>query len=130
MIRRPPRATRTYTLFPYTTLFRSYIARQGAVGGTGRQSYRRAAGIAGNGFGPFSSPPCGAGRFLMAPLALLIAAVAGWMWWTGRLRRMTGSDGIAIGMGRVGALLRLRGRTGGRGVGKRGVGRVRDGGWA
>src|SRR3546814_942441 len=23
MIRRPPRATRTYTLFPYTTLFRS-----------------------------------------------------------------------------------------------------------
>src|SRR3546814_10741242 len=27
MIRRPPRSTRTYTLFPYTTLFRS--ARQG-----------------------------------------------------------------------------------------------------
>src|SRR3546814_14731740 len=24
MIRRPPRATRTYTLLPYTTLFRSY----------------------------------------------------------------------------------------------------------
>src|SRR3546814_4281481 len=24
MIRRPPRATRTYTLFPYTTLFRSF----------------------------------------------------------------------------------------------------------
>src|SRR3546814_1603345 len=100
MIRRPPRSTRTYTLFPYTTLFRS----------TGRQSYRRAAGIAGNGFGPFSSPPCGAGRFLMAPLALLIAAVAGWMWWTGRLRRMTGRDGIAIGMGLVGALLLMKGK--------------------
>src|SRR3546814_14299766 len=27
MIRRPPRSTRTDTLFPYTTLFRSYIAR-------------------------------------------------------------------------------------------------------
>src|SRR6188474_3999899 len=28
MIRRPPRSTRRYTLFPYTTLFRSYdIAR-------------------------------------------------------------------------------------------------------
>src|SRR3546814_13024757 len=28
MIRRPPRSTRTYTLFPYTTLFRSaYIFR-------------------------------------------------------------------------------------------------------
>src|SRR3546814_11421820 len=25
MIRRPPRSTRTYTLFPYTTLFRSLI---------------------------------------------------------------------------------------------------------
>src|SRR3546814_3237913 len=27
MIRRPPRSTRTYTLFPYTTLFRSQILR-------------------------------------------------------------------------------------------------------
>src|SRR3546814_17984181 len=26
MIRRPPRSTRTYTLFPYTTLFRSELA--------------------------------------------------------------------------------------------------------
>src|SRR3546814_1530719 len=29
MIRRPPRSTRTDTLFPYTTLFRSVIARIG-----------------------------------------------------------------------------------------------------
>src|SRR3546814_18237725 len=29
MFRRPPRATRTYTLFPYTTLFRS-VRRAGA----------------------------------------------------------------------------------------------------
>src|SRR3546814_6778213 len=28
MIRRPPRSTRTYTLFPYTTLFRSPVGRQ------------------------------------------------------------------------------------------------------
>src|SRR3546814_6326522 len=27
MIRRPPRSTRTYTLFPYTTLFRSIFHR-------------------------------------------------------------------------------------------------------
>src|SRR3546814_7453148 len=27
MLRRPPRSTRTDTLFPYTTLFRSYIFR-------------------------------------------------------------------------------------------------------
>src|SRR3546814_13245953 len=29
MIRRPPRSTRTDTLFPYTTLFRSIVARDG-----------------------------------------------------------------------------------------------------
>src|SRR3546814_7780419 len=28
MLRRPPRSTRTYTLFPYTPLFRSYIAQK------------------------------------------------------------------------------------------------------
>src|SRR3546814_7835951 len=28
MIRRPPRSTRTDTLFPYTTLFRSHVERQ------------------------------------------------------------------------------------------------------
>src|SRR3546814_16560809 len=33
MIRRPPRSTRTDTLFPYTTLFRS-CAPVGAAGGT------------------------------------------------------------------------------------------------
>src|SRR3546814_5738896 len=31
MIRRPPRSTRTYTLFPYTTLFRSRAARGGVL---------------------------------------------------------------------------------------------------
>src|SRR3546814_3955605 len=37
MLRRPPRSTRTDTLFPYTTLFRSYAAlsgeEQGLFGG-------------------------------------------------------------------------------------------------
>src|SRR3546814_4968543 len=32
MIRRPPRSTRTDTLFPYTTLFRSAFAKQNIVG--------------------------------------------------------------------------------------------------
>src|SRR3546814_3808302 len=32
MIRRPPRSTRTDTLFPYTTLFRSRTARAGVRG--------------------------------------------------------------------------------------------------
>src|SRR3546814_8775892 len=43
MIRRPPRSTRTDTLFPYTTLFRSKAARraQPAPGhGGGRQARR------------------------------------------------------------------------------------------
>src|SRR3546814_5623596 len=31
MIRRPPRSTRTDTLFPYTTLFRSAVARRLAI---------------------------------------------------------------------------------------------------
>src|SRR3546814_5794464 len=31
MIRRPPRSTRTDTLFPYTTLFRSRVAAKGAA---------------------------------------------------------------------------------------------------
>src|SRR3546814_10475122 len=31
MIRRPPRSTRTDTLFPYTTLFRSLISGRGAA---------------------------------------------------------------------------------------------------
>src|SRR3546814_1129103 len=37
MIRRPPRSTRTDTLFPYTTLFRSL---QGAVVGQQQQAFR------------------------------------------------------------------------------------------
>src|SRR3546814_10758095 len=31
MIRRPPRSTRTDTLFPYTTLFRSFYGMSGAL---------------------------------------------------------------------------------------------------
>src|SRR3546814_396805 len=41
MIRRPPRSTRTDTLFPYTTLFRSgaWFAAQGRPGHPGLRSY-------------------------------------------------------------------------------------------
>src|SRR3546814_2860328 len=42
MIRRPPRYTRTDTLFPYTTLFRSYFADQRIE--EGRLTRRGAAG--------------------------------------------------------------------------------------
>src|SRR3546814_17619145 len=35
MIRRPPRSTRTDTLFPYTTLFRSVVHPAGKIGDQG-----------------------------------------------------------------------------------------------
>src|SRR3546814_6601494 len=47
MIRRPPRSTRTDTLFPYTTLFRSLLgrhARQGPTGDVEAQAGRQGAG--------------------------------------------------------------------------------------
>src|SRR3546814_13585453 len=37
MIRRPPRSTRTDTLFPYTTLFRSLFRRNGTTALTDRR---------------------------------------------------------------------------------------------
>src|SRR3546814_3172524 len=43
MIRRPPRSTRTDTLFPYTTLFRSHL-RNVAIHGPGLGSRFRSAG--------------------------------------------------------------------------------------
>src|SRR3546814_10508384 len=43
MIRRPPRSTRTDTLFPYTTLLRSISAEDiGVPGGLGGRGYARA----------------------------------------------------------------------------------------
>src|SRR3546814_5667947 len=38
MIRRPPRTTRTDTLFPYTTLFRSVRIATQAIGGCGSKT--------------------------------------------------------------------------------------------
>src|SRR3546814_2606261 len=39
MIRRPPRSTRTYTLFPYTTLFRSGRAQGGGLCRRGHRNH-------------------------------------------------------------------------------------------
>src|SRR3546814_990049 len=41
MRRRPPRSTRTDTLFPYTTLFRSILHISGLVAGRARIGFRR-----------------------------------------------------------------------------------------
>src|SRR3546814_19215464 len=40
MIRRPPRSTRTYTLFPYTTLFRSQVDMDRPVKALGLHEFR------------------------------------------------------------------------------------------
>src|SRR3546814_14900220 len=51
MIRRPPRSTRTATLFPYATLFRSQLGRVVGVaepGGGAEIEYRTRLGIAGD----------------------------------------------------------------------------------
>src|SRR3546814_19112335 len=65
MIRRPPRATRTDTLFPYTTLFRSFWT--GVL----------AAFIATRCTGPFMGAAMGAAMILPVPLALVIFAGLG-----------------------------------------------------
>src|SRR3546814_4129315 len=45
MIRRPPRSTRTDTLFPYSTLFRSVVGRTRTVGVAGQHDLRVAAAL-------------------------------------------------------------------------------------
>src|SRR3546814_14674568 len=80
MIRRPPRSTRTDTLFPYTTLFRS------------EAGLRQAELIARDGTVTFPSSGCSAGR---------CAKVSGWetdgdFWDDGEAGYQTGT-GVAIG---------------------------------
>src|SRR3546814_11324524 len=61
MIRRPPRSTRTDTLFPYTTLFRSGAPRctRQAQNERGRGRAPRPLAVVGNGWvRPSSPPPC------------------------------------------------------------------------
>src|SRR3546814_1992612 len=62
MIRRPPRSTRTDTLFPYTTLFRSHASGRAVMGDfiTGNFNFSATEGIAaggcvGRGEGPSTS---------------------------------------------------------------------------
>src|SRR3546814_9110492 len=69
MIRRPPRSTRTDTLFPYTTLFRSLgydgsYGRVAAFARDWRDEYRRQQQISGRGtFVPLSFAPGEAFQF-------------------------------------------------------------------
>src|SRR3546814_10703581 len=66
MIRRPPRSTRTDTLFPYTTLFRSKPARRAASrqGDRRTQAFRPAARPPGPTKGRATGQADGASKFL------------------------------------------------------------------
>lgn len=44
-------------------------------------------------------------------LLLLLVALAGWLIFTGRLRRMTGTDGIMLGLAIVGAAIAAKGNA-------------------
>lgn len=46
----------------------------------------------------------------MGILTLLIAALAIWLIWTGKLQRMTAKDGMALGAALVGAVLAAKGK--------------------
>jgi hypothetical protein len=46
----------------------------------------------------------------MGALALLLAGLAIWLIWTGRLQRMTAKDGMALGAALVGAVLAAKGK--------------------
>src|SRR3546814_3528262 len=73
MIRRPPRSTRTDTLFPYTTLFRSNA--RGVCSGVGSSQHLYATNFLSNG-----------------PQGALLPVAAG----VGLDRRTRGTDGIAV----------------------------------
>lgn len=46
----------------------------------------------------------------MGPLALAVLGLLGWLWWTGRLKRFTGQDAIAMAIGALGVVLLAKGK--------------------
>lgn len=46
----------------------------------------------------------------MGLFALLLAGLAGWLIWTGRLQRMSAKDGMALGAALVGAVMAAKGK--------------------
>src|SRR3546814_6918158 len=89
MIRRPPRATRTDTLFPYTTLFRSCRGRRGRACAASRQRRRGNALIMAviealqplgerSGLGRFGRD-LGLAGVVIAIIVMLIVPLPGWL---------------------------------------------------
>src|SRR3546814_12505953 len=74
MIRRPPRSTRTDTLFPYTTLFRSELRRRPACTGYGyAQDWLPPASLRRAEPSPRPAPPAPPDRSAPAPAPVRIA---------------------------------------------------------
>src|SRR3546814_17746821 len=79
MIRRPPRSTRTDTLFPYTTLFRSAFFITGALAAISLAYPPSAPALRARAFGIIGVTG-GAAMALGPTLGGLIAAGIGWRW--------------------------------------------------
>src|SRR3546814_2154407 len=88
MIRRPPRSTRTYTLFPYTTLFRSLPLRFLAAASVLKRSHARLFGLS--------------QQLRLQLLAAHQAVLSGRPWWRRSLRRGPWGDG-RCGLCRLGS---------------------------
>src|SRR5437762_13480164 len=92
MLRRPPR----FTLFPYTTLFRSNASRSGGCGEGASESYRGVAGVPAATRGDFHRKPAaeGAGAWGAAePMFLEFAFECGEIRETGRASEGEDMDG-------------------------------------
>jgi hypothetical protein len=46
----------------------------------------------------------------MSPLALAVIALVGWLWWTGKLKRLNANDGIAIVMALLAVISAVKGK--------------------
>src|SRR3546814_12903437 len=81
MVRRPPRSTRTDTLFPYTTRFRSHHHRCAARFGHGARLFppNPDAGGAGGGMGAHRTGPVHRKPAPCAPSVLGVAAMSHWL---------------------------------------------------
>src|SRR3546814_4956366 len=95
MIRRPPRSTRTDTLFPYTTLFRSFIQAAEPLTTSSPEAMARIIEglITGMGF-------IGGGAILRLKDSVKGTATAASLWTTGAI-------GVSVGLGRLDVALML-----------------------
>src|SRR3546814_3114454 len=108
MIRRPPRSTRTDTLFPYTTLFRS---RDAGASPDGCHAIDVTAATAAHRIADLSSQPSLTWDILMEGRPIELASLRGVRKQYGQVVALDGVD-LAIAPGQVLALLGANGENG------------------